>query len=362
MKGGGVLEVVKALQAGLAARGHDAIIITPRHKDVTKEYKNVRFLGSSSDVSFMGTTPQISGGIDKDQLEEFLDAENFDVLHFHEPWVPMLSPRLVASSQCVNVATFHAKLPESVNAKTMARVVQPYTKSVLNGLHELTAVSEAAVDHIEMLTDQDITVIPNGINLKEYSVPTKTSDRSVKQILYIGRLERRKGVKYLIKAFAELVDHDKKVSLLIAGDGIEREKLERLVAYLGIEKNVKFLGYITEARKHKLLQSADLFCSPALYGESFGIVLLEAMASGLVTVAGDNPGYTSVMKGVGSLSLVNPRHTSEFAKRLQLLLYEEELRALWKKWAKESIGQYDYDMIVQQYEKVYKAAIAKYAK
>jgi phosphatidylinositol alpha-mannosyltransferase len=105
------------------------------------------------------------------------------------------------------------------------------------------------------------------------------------------------------------------------------------------------------------LAKADLFCSPAVYGESFGIVLLEAMAMNKVIVAGDNPGYSAVMQGRGQLSLINPRDTVEFARRLSIMLNDEALRALWRQWAKEYILRYDYARIVDEYEEVYSQAL-----
>jgi len=125
---------------------------------------------------------------------------------------------------------------------------------------------------------------------------------------------------------------------------------------------VHFLGFIDEAQKKELLHTSDLFCSPAIFGESFGIVLLEAMASGLVTVAGDNPGYESVMQGLGKLSLINPKDTSLFAHRLQLLLFDEDLRALWKKWAKDYVRQFDYPKVVDRYEAVYETVLSQAVK
>ena len=122
-------------------------------------------------------------------------------------------------------------------------------------------------------------------------------------------------------------------------------------------RHVEFLGYIDEATKLQLLHTADLFCSPAIFGESFGIVLLEAMASSLVTVAGDNPGYESVMQGLGKLSLINPKDVSLFAHRLQLLLFDDDLRQLWLKWAKDYVKQFDYPKVIDRYEAVYQTAL-----
>jgi phosphatidylinositol alpha-mannosyltransferase len=124
-------------------------------------------------------------------------------------------------------------------------------------------------------------------------------------------------------------------------------------------KNVTFAGYISNQEKLKYFRTSDLFCAPALYGEGFGLVLLEAMACGLVTVAGDNPGYASVMQGLGAISLVNPKHDEDFAHRLELMLYEKELRELWRTWAAEQMPQYTYKTIIDQYEVIYAKAIAK---
>lgn len=359
-KGGGVQEHVKAVQAVLNARGHKAVIITPRPRVVKKNMRGVVFVGTATDFRAVATTSQLSTSVDGDEIERMLEKEKFDILHFHEPWVPMLSRQILSRSQSINIATFHAKLPDSVMTRTMAKVVTPYTKSVLKYLHEFTAVSEAAMEYLRTMSDEPVSIIPNGIDLKHFHAPRKFAERTEKTILYVGRLEKRKGVEYLLQSYALLAQHDPKLKLIIAGDGVDRQKMESLAAELKLD-HVKFLGYISETRKKQLLHDADLFCSPAIYGESFGIVLLEAMASGLVTVAGNNPGYASVLQGLGSVSLVNPRDTEEFAKRIELLLYEPELRKLWREWARKTVPQYDYSKVVDQYEDLYKAALTKYA-
>ena len=110
------------------------------------------------------------------------------------------------------------------------------------------------------------------------------------------------------------------------------------------------------------MAEADLFCSPAIFGESFGIVLLEAMATGTVCVAGDNSGYSDLMQGVGALSITNTLDISEFARRLELLLYEPELRKLWQNWAVKYVQQFNYSKVVDLYEQLYITAVKKHAK
>lgn len=362
-KGGGVQEVVRALQSGLTARGHEAKIITGVPKDLNGlDTNDLLFLGASTDFkSPMQTTTQIMASVTTEHIDAALEKEKFDILHFHEPWQPVLSRQILSRSKAVNVATFHAKVPETLMSRTVVKVVTPYTKSVLKYLHELTAVSDAATEYIGSMTDEPVTIIPNGIDLGHFKKARrqKLAENSRRTILYIGRLERRKGLKYLLRAYYMLAQDDPDVALIIAGDGPDRQKLEAEVADLRLP-NVTFMGFVNDEVKMQLLADADLFCSPAVYGESFGIVLLEAMATGVPIVAGDNSGYSSVMQGLGAVSLVNPRDAPEFARRLQLILREDSLRKLWRKWALEYVEQFDYPKVVGQYEEFYLEALRRH--
>ena len=363
--GGGVQEIIKAVRDELERRGHTVKILTPQPRTIPEgcDTRGIIFMGGAADFkSPLHTTAQISVTIDPLEIDLILNQEKFDIIHFHEPWVPVLSRQILSRSSSVNIATFHAKLPENLMSRTITRVVTPYTKSVLKYLHELTAVSTAAADYIGQLTDRPVTIVPNGIDLEHFARPAARHKKKPnnKTLLYVGRLERRKGVKYLLKAFQLLQENHEDVSLIIAGNGPDREKLELLVDELGL-RNVTFAGYVSEKEKVRLLRDCDLFCAPALYGESFGVVLLEAMASDLVTVAANNPGYSSVMQGLGALSLVNPHDTLEFARRLDLLLREESLRSMWRTWARTNVKQYSYRKVVDQYEKIYIEAYNKHA-
>lgn len=357
-RGGGVLEVVYAIQAVLNKRGHDAYLITPRPQtDDFQQRDKTIFIGSATDVKMPSRTTIQMSASQLESVDAMLDEHKFDVLHFNEPWVPLMSYQLLSRSRCANVGTFHANVPPSGFLRALTKAAAPWAKLVVKDIHAYTAVSEAAAEQICKHTAEPVAIIPNGIDMKRFKRPRKIYDgRKDSSILYVSRLEGRKGVKYLLHAFAELQLHRPDVRLVLVGDGPDREKLEELATELEL-RNVQFLGYVTTEKKIALYQESDLFCAPSLYGESFGVVLLEAMASGLVTVAGDNPGYASVLKGLGSISLVDPKHTAEFARRLELLLYETDLRKLWRNWAVAELPQYSYDHIVAQYEEVYKKAI-----
>lgn len=361
-KHGGVLEVVLALRDGLTERGHEVKVITPMprgHED-DGSYPDAIFVGSSTDFhSPIHTTSQVSSTTENEKIDTILATEKFDILHFHEPWVPFLSRQLLQRSKAVNIATFHSKIPETMMSRTLIKVVNPYLKSVMKYLHVLTAVSDSGSEYAAGLTSQPITIIPNGIDLTKYKQSARKKKADGRSILYIGRLEKRKGVKYLLQAFQVLQQDNPDVKLIIAGDGPDREMLELLAEDLKL--NAEFLGFVDEDFKLQLLSETDLFCSPALFGESFGIVLLEAMATGTVSVAGNNSGYADVMQGLGAISLVNPEDTAEFARRLNLLLNEPELRKLWQKWAVDYVKQFSYPLIVDQYEELYKEALKQHA-
>jgi phosphatidylinositol alpha-mannosyltransferase len=362
-RNGGVLEVILALKDGLEMRGHKVKIITPYPRNHELEPQpDVIFAGTSTDfrtLSFTHTTSQVSSTADGEKIDAMLAEEKFDILHFHEPWMPLLSRQLLQRSSSVNIGTFHAKVPEAMMSRTIIKAVTPYLKSVMKYLHELTAVSAAAAEYAAGLTDQPITIIPNGIDLVKYKGAHPSKVKPPVNILFIGRLERRKGVQYLLRAYSQLAQTNPDLKLIIAGDGPERERLELMVEDLELP-NVSFLGFVSEELKLQLLAEATVFCSPAVFGESFGIVLLEAMATGSVCVAGNNSGYVEVLQDMGAISIVNPHDTEEFARRLDVLLHQPELRAVWQKWAKDYVKDFNYPGIVARYEEFYKDALQKH--
>jgi len=365
-RNGGVLEVILALKEELDQRGHQTRIITPIPRNPENEPpEDVIFAGTSVDfrtLSFSDTTSQVSSQADTERIDRMLAEEQFDILHFHEPWMPLLSRQLLSRSNAVNIGTFHAKVSDALMSRAILKVVTPYLRSVLKYLHELTAVSQAGAEYVANMTDQPIAIIPNGIDLKKYK-PIKLNKKPGvgKTILFIGRLERRKGAQFLIQAYSQLVQDQPDVKLILVGDGPEREKLELLVEDLHL-LNVSFLGHVSEELKLQLLNEADLFCSPALFGESFGIVLLEAMATDTVCVAGNNSGYTEVMQDLGQLSIINPEDVPEFARRLDLLLNQAELRKLWQRWARSYVKQFSYPDVISRYEAFYKEALQQHGR
>lgn len=364
---GGVGELVINLRNGLAKKGHTVKIITPRpigyHGEVPENYI---LLGTSTKFTgVLATSGSVTFHVSQDDVKQVLEQEKFDLINFHEPWSPILARQILQVSEVAHVGTFHANLIDSVAAKTLVNILKSYGRNIGEKMDYITAVSPAPA---KVLLDKDpeskyiknFCYVPNGINVKLYRTRPKSlaaaQPTKMKTIFYIGRLEARKGLKYLLQAYKELSARTSDVQLVLAGTGPDEEKLREYVDQYEIPR-VSFLGYIPDEEEIEWLHKSDVFCSPATRGESFGIVLLEAMAAGCPVVAGDNVGYEAVMKETGAISLVNPRDTKDFARKLDIMLHDENVRKLWKTWAKQYVEQYDYVHIVDQYEKVYKDAL-----
>lgn len=359
-KSGGVQEHVNNQAEILAKRGHDVTILTPRPRTILEDEapKNVVFLGSSARIKAPhATTGDISITVDNDAVDAEL-AKGYDIIHVHEPLVPM-APRQVlarAEGKALRVGTFHASLPGNTLGKSLVTTYKTYARSVLPHVDVITAVSPAAIGYIDDYTDLTINYIPNGINF--YNIHNNEQKRDQNTILFLGRLEKRKGARYAIKAFAELKKRMPEAKLIIAGDGPLKRSLKQYVKDREID-DITFLGFVDDNTKKKLMNSCGIYTSPALYGESFGIVLAEAMAMGAPIVAHPNEGYKWVLKDTGRLSLVDCKDYVAYAQRMQLLLEDNDLRSLWQKWAKKYVKQFDYEKVVDSYEKLYKANLKK---
>lgn len=360
---GGVQECVRELARDLEKRGHSVKVIVPRPREVPENVdENVIMIGGSTELNTpFATKADVGMSTSNEKIDQLFVREKFDILHVHEPGIPMLGAQLLGRSDTANIATMHASLPGGVVSKSFEKLMTPFAKYIEPRLHGITAVSTVSMQTaLAYVPDADVDIVPNGINLSTYINQNKQKKPTKqKTIVFIGRLEKRKGVRYLLDAYADLRKNRSDIKLIIAGDGKLRPGLEARVQKYEIP-DVSFIGFISEQKKIELLQTADIYCSPALYGESFGIVLLEAMAAGCVVVCGNNPGYTSVMQGKGRLSLVNPLNTPEFTRKLDLFLYDEQIRTLWLEWAQDYVKQFDYPKVVDKYLESYKKAIKNF--
>ncbi len=312
----------------------------------------------------MSTKGDVTFELDNEDVDEVLQRENFDVIHFHEPWTPLLARQILPRSNAAHVGTFHANLQDFAAGRSFVNVFSPYGQGIIAKMHVFTAVSDASAAVLvnkepDMELVKNMRYIPNGIDLGKYRPLKKLhplSGNNTKTIVFIGRLERRKGVDYLLPAFKILLEQMPNAHLVIAGEGNRRAYFEQMVKDQSIN-NVKFLGYVNDDKKRELIGNADLLCSPAMFGESFGIILIEGMAMGTPTIGGLNNGYASVLTGFGALGMVDASASADFANRMAVFMTDTRLRRNWREWAKGEVGQYDYEKVIDQYELTYKGAI-----
>lgn len=365
---GGVQQVVMHLAEGLRSRKHIVKIITPRPVGFRGELpKDYILLGTSTKFNpAMGTVGTLTFDVGGKEVRELLEKEKFDVINFHEPWAPVLARFILPHSTLAHVGTFHANLTDSPVAKSIVNMFTPYGRGIGEKMHVITAVSPApasllidkAKKNSEYLVN-NIRYIPNGIDLKTYTPPkhrVPLTPGGVKTIVYVGRLEKRKGVDNLVRAYSILAEQMPNTKLVIAGKGSKLSELQRIIKSKKIP-NVEFKGYVSEEEKRRLLGNADLVSIPAMYGESFGIILVEAMAMGAPVIAGANVGYKSVMTGHGRIGLVNAEALEDFANRMAVFLTEPAIEKIMRSWGLKESQKYDYQSVITQYEEAYKEAI-----
>ena len=356
---GGVQESIFAHQRVLKSRGHDVKIISPKPLSFSgNSDKGIILLGVSTDLNYpFRTKADVSIHVGQAEMAQMLEREKFDILHFHEPWVPLFPRQLLNLSDAINVGTFHAKWPETLIYKTFGKAIGPYARSIVDDLDYLAAASEPASHYINELTGQQVPIIFNGIDLRLYDPakvkPLKKYGGPTKTILYLNRLEKRKGPDLLLKAYKELTKRHDNLRLIMASDGDMRPRLESYVRQHNLP-NVEFTGFVSDQTKLRLYASADVYCAPSPYGEGFGIVLLEAMAMGVPYVAGDNVGYRYASGPRAEQYLVDPTKSKLLADKLELMLFDAAKRRSYKQWSRRYATKYDYETIVGQYEVVYR--------
>ena len=292
------------------------------------------------------------------QVQKVLDREQFDLLHFHEPFVPFLSLVVLRQSTSVNIATFHAYAGFSPAMELGKRTLTPYA----GRLHGRIAVSAAARHFADRFFPGDFKVIPNGVNLGRYqrAVPIARWKDGCPNILFVGRLEDRKGLPHLLKAFRLVRRSGIEGRLLVVGSGPQEREARRYVMTRGLQ-NVEFLGRVSDAEKAQLFKTADVFVSPATGRESFGIVLLEAMAAGTPIVCSDIHGYKGVVQRGRQAILVPPRDSKGLAAAISELLADPALRERMGEAGLERAKQFSWEHITARVEAYYGFVVRRLA-
>ncbi len=354
---GGVNEHVRHSYEAMRRMGHDVWIITSKYGHERTDEGRVIRLGTGFAFPANGSMGRVTlGWRFKEQARELLAEHRFDILHFHEPFVPFLSPTVLDQSDTVNVATFHA-----FGGFSPSYWVGRYFAGRLAAkLHGRIAVSGAARHFINRYFPGDYRIIPNGVDLDQFAdaEPIDELRDGTINILFVGRLEARKGLIHLLKAYHRLRKRHVDARLLVIGNG---PKLREYRRYVGLRqiRDVEFLGRLTDHAKARYFASADIFCAPATGQESFGIVLLEAMAAGVPIVASDIHGYKSVVqRGVQGL-LVEPRNPRALAAALYALANDAELRHRMGEAGRARAPDYSWDRVTEQIVDFYREARAE---
>ena len=322
---GGVNEHVRFTYEAMTRMGHDVWIITSKYGRQRESEGHIIRLGTGWAAPANGSVGRVTLGLRfKHQAREVLEAHKLDILHFHEPFVPFLSPTMLdQSTNTVNIATFHAFGGFSPSYWIGKR----FAGHLADKLDGRIAVSGAARHFISRYFPGEYRIIPNGVDLERFAnaEPYENLRDGTLNILFVGRFEERKGLIHLLKAYHRLRKRKIDARLLVIGAGPKLREYKRFVGLRGI-RDVEWLGRVRDDEKVRYFASADIFCAPNTGQESFGIVLLEAMAAGVPIVASDIHGFKRVVERNVQGILVEPKNPRAMAAALYSLARDPDLR------------------------------------
>ncbi|MDQ2960434.1 MAG: glycosyltransferase family 4 protein [Candidatus Dormibacteraeota bacterium] len=357
MHPGGVTEHVRHLAATLRSRGHDVTVLAPSSR-VGDDHGIEGYIriGRSVPVKSNGSVARIALSFHLvRRVRALLDDHDFDVVHYHEPLVPSLPITVLRFHRGANVATFHTQARRNLGYY----YGRPFLGRYFKRLHACIAVSVPARDFISRYFPGDYRIVPNGIDTSRFRPHQRSLDHlrtpGKKTILFVGRMEQRKGFDILLEAYAQLRRRRDDLRLVAVGDGPQREGYERQVDSFGIP-DVLFCGRVSNEMLPNHYASADVFCSPALGGESFGIVLLEAMASGVPVLASAIPGFTTVIAAGKDGLLVPPRQPRVWAQAIETVVNDDDLSRSMIANGLRTAQRYDWNRVAGEILDVYEQA------
>jgi phosphatidylinositol alpha-mannosyltransferase len=356
---GGVNAHVGFLHQHLRERGHEVRILSSTHGLQRSSEGDIIRLGRGFSVPTNGSvgTLTVSPRF-LSQVRAVLDRERFDLLHFHEPFVPFLSLVLLRESTSVNVATFHAYSGWSPAYEFGQRMLAGYARR----LHGRLAVSGAARHFIDRYFPGDYKVIPNGVEIERFAGarPMERWLDGTPNILFVGRFEERKGLLHLLKAYRLLRREGHACRLLVVGGGPQEREVRRYLYTRGLT-GVELLGRVSEDDKARYYATADVYVSPATGRESFGIVLLEAMAAGAPIVCSDIHGYKGVVRRGEQALLVPPGDQRALARAIGELLDDPAARARMRESGRERAREFGWDRVAARVDDYYGFVVRRLA-
>jgi phosphatidylinositol alpha-mannosyltransferase len=358
---GGVTEHVHHTAIELRRRGHQVTIITSHfRRGEAPSGPEVERIGYNLLIPFNGAFVDLAVGIRlRSQLRGLLKRHAFDILHTHAPLVPTLPLIAIETAECPQVGTFHTT---SGPSRLIELFLGPLTAR-MKRLDARIAVSETARDFAAQYFPGEYLVIPNGVDTERFHPAVEPfpewRDPDRVNVLFVGRLDPRKGVQVLLEAMSEVLARTgDRARLLIVGDSYLRGRFEGSLAP-ATRAHVHFLGHVPSHDLPRWYATGDIFVSPALGHESFGIVLVEAMASGRAVVASDIPGYRSVVQpGVNGV-VTPPGDVPALAEAIAALVMDPERRATLAQRGRERALEFAWPHITDRIEAVYRDVLTR---
>ncbi|MEU6585731.1 glycosyltransferase family 4 protein [Nocardia sp. NPDC046763] len=346
---GGVQAHVVELAQVLIERGHKVSVLAPAADD-TPLPDFVVSAGKAVAIPYNGSVARLSfGPTAYTRIRRWIAENDFDVLHIHEPNAPSLSMLALKIAEGPIVATFHTSTTKSLVLSTFQGVLRPYHEKISGRI----AVSELARRWQVEALGGDAVEIPNGVDVPAFAHAPLLSGypRAGKSVLFLGRFdEPRKGMEVLLGALPELVRRHPELELLIVGRGDE----DRLRREAGENAgHLRFLGQVSDAEKASAMRSADVYVAPNLGGESFGIVLVEAMAAGTAVVASDLDAFRRVLRDGTAGQLVPVGDSARLGEAISGMLTDDARREEFIRTANQVVGEYDWPVVAEQILRVY---------
>jgi len=347
----GVSELVHHLSEALRARGHQVQILTTSYGDDGPKKRDVTRIGRAillpMNKSF-ATVPfdwDMSG-----KVKRFLRNKDFDIVHVNGFFPPDIAYYALRHSRSVNVASFL-----TVGFRNYGPGVGLW--NLMSGglnrrMHGRIALTQGALEYIQPFFPGEFRVIPPGVDTDRFR-PAASHKPPAASILFVGRLDKRKGLEVLLRAMPEVATRLAEVRLTVVGKGPMETDCRRLVHKLGLDNRVEFKGYVANNDLPTFYATADVYCSPALGGEAFGIVLLEAMACGTPVVASDITGYNEVVTSGETGLLCPPNDPAALARTLVEMLSRPDLQAKFREAGLKKAEELSWPRIAEQVESYY---------
>ncbi|MEE8204720.1 MAG: glycosyltransferase family 4 protein [Dehalococcoidales bacterium] len=353
---GGVVNHILALDRQFTRMGHDVRVIAPASQGVPTIGDRFIPIGRPRPIPASGSICRITISLWlAPRIKKVLAREKFDIIHLHEPFMPMLCSAVLRYSETANIGTFHAYHGSpgyNFGWPISALILYRRRRKLMGKI----AVSRPAMNFASNHIPGHYDIIPNGVDLEHFTPDVAPIERfrdGKVNILFVGRLEKRKGLDHLLKAYRQVKAEVPESRLIVVGPGTRlRKKYEKHVRRSGL-KDVVFAGYTSYDELPRYYKTADIFCTPATGRESFGIVLLEAMAVGTPVVATNIDGYAGVMTQGKEGLMVPPKHDTELARALLLLMSDEPLRRQMGARGMATAQQYDWKKIARQVFELY---------